>query len=119
MLKKIVQRYVPVSEHDGSMPLMLSRPKRLCAVTCENLAWFQPSLPTPVLLKLTLPRRPTTISGPSFIDVHLPVSCLGTTVVVADAATPLTLAASTSKPRTSAARRSRSLLFITVPPSTM
>jgi hypothetical protein len=43
---------------------------------------------------------------------------LGITVVVADAATPVMIAASRSRARRSAARRSRFLRFIMVPPST-
>src|SRR5262249_3065461 len=107
-----LQAYVPVPEHDRG-PLMLSRPHPECAVTCENSACHQPSLPTAVLLKLTLPRGPTTISVP-FSDSHFPISHLGTAVVVAEAATPVTIAASTSRARTSTARRSLFLRVITL-----
>src|SRR5215467_9310453 len=108
----IPQRYVPVPEHDRG-PLMLSR----CAVTCENLVWNQPALLTIALLMLTLPRRPTTITSPSPRS-HLPVIFSGTAVSAADDATPVTIAASTSRARTSPAQRSWFLLFIMVLPST-
>src|SRR5215469_4821951 len=81
----------PVPEHDG-MPLMISHPHPECVVTCEILRWYQRSR-----WMVTLPRRPTTIPP------HLPVSWLGTTVFVADAAIPVTVAAITSRARTSAA----------------
>src|SRR5215469_8339583 len=94
------QRYVPVPEHNRG-PLMLSR----CALTRENSAWDQPALLSRTELKLTLPLGPTTITSPLPLS-HLPVSCLGITVFVADAAAPVTIAASTSRARTSPAPRS-------------
>src|SRR5262249_12090608 len=109
--RRIVQRYVPVPEHTGpeieTGPLMVNR----CAVTCENLAQVVP--------KTTLPPLPfqwTVITSP--LRLHFPVSCLGSALFVADSATAVTIAASTSRARTSATRRSGCLLFIMVLPST-
>src|SRR5262245_15223296 len=97
---------------------MLSRPWCWCTVTPESLAWYQPALCHGApLLMLTLPWGLTTITICVSGSSHLPVSCLGITVVVAEVATPVTVAASTNRARRSAARRSRFLLFMT--PSTV